>query len=178
MAASAGLRRRGAGAGQRDARLAPRIRQPAWRTLVNPAPASAVWKKSVDATTPYMKDGTPNARHSYTHQSFIDATNTFMSFRCLSVWPGDQGHFGTVDSAPFGTGAWNPQGTHPDVPENAGAVWANWVIKHPITEQVYVSSSQKIYSFDYVTNTWHLFTTARATINYGRSPSINAQHHF
>ena len=140
--------------------------KPAWRTLVNPAPASAVWKKG-DPTTPYMKDGTPNARHSYAHQNFIDATNTFMTFRCLSVWPGDQGHFGTVDSVPFSTGAWNPQGTHPDVPENVGAVWANWVIKHPITEQVYVSSSQKIYSFDYATNTWHLFTTPRATMNYG-----------
>src|SRR4030095_200382 len=58
-------------------------------------------------------------------------------------------------------------GTHPDVPENVGQVYANWVIRHPITEQVYVSSSQKIYIFDYTTNSWHLFTTARAALSYG-----------
>ena len=136
--------------------------RPAWRTLVKPAAASAVLRKSVDAATAYMKDGTPNARHSYTHQNFIDATETFMTFLCYFVWQTDSGRYTTVDSVRLSTGIWNPAGTHPDVPENP-TFGGSWVCKHPVTEQIYLSTNQKIFKFDYVTNSWQLFTTVSAS---------------
>jgi hypothetical protein len=132
--------------------------RPAWRTLVKPTTASAVPRKSVDATTAYMTNGTPNARHSYTHQSMIDATDTFMAFLCDFVWQTDSGRYTNVDSVRMSTGTWNPAGTHPDVPENP-SYGGSWVCKHAVTEQVYVATSQKIYKFDYIANSWQLLAT-------------------
>jgi hypothetical protein len=125
---------------------------PQWHTVVNPAPATAVWAKAASAPTAYMKDGTPNARHSYWQPQFIDSTDTFMTFGCANEWQMDMIETNDVNSVALG-GAWDPAGTHPSIPAARGYD-GSWVCKHPVTGQIYAATNFSILRFD--ANTWQI----------------------
>jgi hypothetical protein len=125
---------------------------PKWHTVVNPAPATAVWAKGGSAPTAYMKDGTPNARHSYWQPQFINATDTFMAFGCANEWQMDTIETNDVNSVRLG-GAWNPAGTHPNIPAARGYDGA-WSCKHPMTEKIYQSTASALQVFDPIANAW------------------------
>jgi len=125
---------------------------PRWHTIVNPAPSTALWPKGASAPTAYMKDGTPNARHSYWQPQFIDSTDTFMTFGCANEWQMDTIETNDVDSIPLG-GAWKPAGTHPNIPAKRGYD-GSWSCKHPATEKIYQSTASALQIFDPVANAW------------------------
>ncbi len=98
---------------------------PRWKTRTKPAPAAQIPVRHTttvvgDPTSPYNKNDTPVARHSYAHQNFIDATNTFMTFSCRFVWQTDQGQYPNVDSIPLSSGLWKSTG---DASGNSGVYW-------------------------------------------------------
>jgi hypothetical protein len=137
---------------------------PRWRTRVNPSSAASVWQKSIDADHAYMKDGTPNARHSYRQPQFIDAIDTFYSFGCRNTWEGDSSNFVDVaapaadhypvNSVSLATQTWAPSGAHPDLPHPEAD--DTWTVKNPVTEEIYASTGDSIYSYSYRTNAWSL----------------------
>lgn len=137
---------------------------PTWRTLVNPAPVSVVPPATAPAQ-PYMLDGTtPNARHSFWQPQFIDATDTFMAFGCVSTWS-SSGQFYVVDSVPMSSGRWDAPGTHPPVPVRRG--WdGNWACKHPVTEDVYVSGATGVSKWSRASNSWStVWQTTRTDVD-------------
>ena len=130
---------------------------PRWTTLIPPSNANAVWSNRTGSpekvSHPYMKDGKPNARHSYWEPQFIDASGEFMAFGCSNVWESDNGQWKNVDSYNLARGAWNPPGTNPDLPWNRG--WdGNLIVKHPVTEDVYAFFQEKICVWRHLTNAW------------------------
>jgi hypothetical protein len=126
---------------------------PIWRTRVNPTIAANVASRYA-APAAYMLDGrTPSARHSYWSPQFIDAKNKFMVFGCAITWSSDTGQFYGVDGVAVDTGVWDAPGTYPDLPLRRG--WdGNWVCKHPVTEDVYVSSASAVSKWTRVRNSW------------------------
>jgi len=136
---------------------------PGWRIPVGPSPSSAVWDRHAPGQTShvYMKDGKPNARHSYWGPQFIDShgayANSFIIFMCGQVWETDADMTfpdqQTVDSLDWSSGAWRAPGTHPYIPANR--TWAGaWTCKHPTTEDVYVGTYTTVQKWNPLTNTW------------------------
>jgi len=126
---------------------------PVWRTRVNPTVAAKVPSRYA-APAAYMLDGrTPSARHSYWSPQFIDAKNRFMVFGCAITWASDTGQFYVVDGVAVDTGVWDAPGTYPDIPLRRG--WdGNWTCKHPVTEDVYVSSASAVSRWTRAKNAW------------------------
>jgi len=137
---------------------------PRWKTRVKPSSAASVWRRYVDADHAYMKDGRPNARHSYRQPQFIDAIDSFYTFGCRNTWEKDSSNFVDVAAPPadhypvnsvsFDTEAWAPAGAHPDLPRPEAD--DTWTVKNPVTEEVYASTGDSIYVYSYKTNAWSL----------------------
>ena len=155
---------------------------PEWRIPVGPSPASAVWDRHAPGQTShlYMKDGKPNARHSYWGPQFIDShgayANSFFIFMCGQVWetdvdmtfPDQQ----TVDSLDWSSGAWRAPGTHPYIPANR--TWAGaWTCKHPMTEDVYVGTYTTVQKWNPLTNTWTKLCEVPADITHRGMAAID-----
>lgn len=138
---------------------------PRWHTVVNPAPSSAVWPKGASAPTAYMKDGTPNARHSYWQPQFVDSTDTFMTFGCANEWQMDAIETNDVNSVPL-HGAWKPAGSHPDIPAKRGYD-GSWVCRHPATGQIYAATQFTVQRFDPAANAWQM------VVNHGGSAGVD-----
>lgn len=121
---------------------------PAWSFLKDPSPSDAVWPRTASgAAHPYMKDGTPNARHAYWQPIFIDKCDRFMLFGCQNVWEIDSGTFNNVDGLDLPGGSWSPAGTYRPLPRKRG--WdSSWNCKHPLTERVYSGSPEAITEYD------------------------------
>lgn len=133
---------------------------PVWSLLALPSNASATWTKGTGQVPhAYMQDGKPNARHSYWSPQFIDANGDFMVFGCVDVWETDSGRFLTVDSYNVTAGAWRAQGYHPDMPHQR-QYDGNWVVKHPVTEDVYACAGTFLSRWNCLTNTWTDITNA------------------
>lgn len=126
--------------------------QPSWRTRIKPAPVSEVWARGTPAT-PTMRDGTPNAQHSYYSPVFIDATDKFMTFGVNNVWQIDNGLFRNVFSAPLTSGQWDTSARHPNIPQAAGYD-AYWICKNPVNEDVYVSTYSNVEKYSVAANSW------------------------
>jgi hypothetical protein len=135
---------------------------PIWRTRVNPSVAAKVASRYA-APAAYTLDGmAPTARHSYWSPQFIDANNRFMVFGCAITWNSDTGQFYAVDGVPLDTGAWERPGTYPDIPLRRG--WdGNWVCKHPVTEDVYVSSASAVSKWSRARNAWSMLWQSTRT---------------
>lgn len=127
---------------------------PTWSLLAQPSNASATWPKQAGQTShAYMQDWKPNARHSYWSPQFIDANGDFMMFGCVDVWETDSGRFLNVDSYNVASASWRPQGYHPDMPHQR-AYDGNWLVKHPVTEDVYVCAGTFLSRWNRSSNTW------------------------
>jgi hypothetical protein len=126
---------------------------PVWHLLVPPSPASAVYPRNTQPAHAYMKDGTPNARHSYWAPQCIDANAELMVFGCVDVWEVDSGRFLNVDGYDLTAGGWRPTGSHPDMPHQR-AYDGNWTVKHPTTEDVYVCAGSFLSRWNRTSNTW------------------------
>jgi hypothetical protein len=126
---------------------------PTWRTRVNPTPMRFVPDATSQAIA-YMRDGvSPVARHSYWQPQFIDKSNTLMVVGCVNSWPRDSGQFYGVDAVNIDAGSWSPPGSHPNIPLPRG--WdGNWAVKHPVTEDVYVSGARGVSKWTRATNSW------------------------
>ncbi len=138
---------------------------PVWRTRVKPSNHANVIPRNMPAT-PYMRDGvTPNARHSYWSPQFIDRQNKFMSFGCANTWNSDTGKYNVVDEVMLDTGVWDAPGKHPPFPNARG--WdGNWVCKHPVTEDVYVSGASAVSKWSSAKDRWStLWTTQRTDVD-------------
>ena len=135
---------------------------PTWRTRVKPSSHTNVIPRNLPAT-PYMRDGvTPNARHSYWSPQFIDSQNKFMAFGCVNTWNSDTGKFYVVDGVTLDTGVWEAPGRHPPIPNPRG--WdGNWVCKHPVTEDVYVSGASAISRWSRADDRWSMVWTTERT---------------
>jgi len=138
---------------------------PIWRTRVNPTVAAHVASRYAPPA-PYMLDGkTPSARHSYWSPQFIDAKNKFMVFGCAITWSSDTGQFFAVDGVAIDTGVWDTPRTYPDLPLRRG--WdGNWTCKHPVSEDVYVSSASAVSKWTRARNSWStLWQSARTDVD-------------
>ena len=135
---------------------------PIWRTRVNPTVAANVASRYA-APAAYMLDGkTPSARHSYWSPQFIDAKNKFMVFGCAITWSSDTGQFFAVDGVAIDTGIWDAPGTYSDLPLRRG--WdGNWTCKHPVSEDVYVSSASAVSKWTRVRNSWSTLWQSQRT---------------
>lgn len=135
---------------------------PVWRTRVNPSPAANVASRYAPPA-PYMLDGrTPSARHSYWSPQFVDSKNRFMVFGCAVTWASDSGQFYVVDGVPLDSGVWDAPGTYPDIPLRRG--WdGNWVCKHPVTEDIYVSSASAVSKWSLARNAWSMLWQSTRT---------------
>ena len=155
---------------------------PAWRIPVGPSPSSAVWDRFAPGQTShlYMKDGKPNARHSYWGPQFIDShgvyANSFFIFMCGEVWETDADmrfpDQQTVDSLDWATSAWRPPGTHPYIPANR--TWAGaWTCKHPVTEDVYVGTYKTVQRWNPLTNAWTKVCDSMADLTHRGMAALN-----
>jgi len=153
----------GAWAGNEIRALDLSLDAPGWRIPVAPSSASATWDRRTPGQTShvYMKDGKPNARHSYWGPQFIDShgpyANSFFIFMCGQVWETDADMTfpdqQTVDSLDWASGTWRAPATHPYVP--ASRTWAGaWACKHPATEDVYVATHATVQKWSPMTNAW------------------------
>ena len=114
---------------------------PAWKFAVKPTNARYCYLQGDPNQDIYNKDGSPNGRHSYRSLQFIDRDNRLMVFGGSSIWPGDAGQYYHVDAVTLG-GTWQTR-VAPDMPIANG--WQGyWIVKHPTTEDVYISDNFKI----------------------------------
>jgi hypothetical protein len=116
-----------------------------------------------------MRDGvTPNARPSYWSPQFIDRQNKFMAFGCVNTWNADTGQFYVVDGVVLDTGVWEAPGKHPPIPNRRG--WdGNWVCKHPVTEDVYVSGASAVSKWSSAADRWSMVWTTERTEGRGET---------
>jgi hypothetical protein len=134
---------------------------PKWETLVMPSPAKEVWPRRSDPRNyshNYMKDGRPNAQHSYWSPQFFDGRDWFVLMGISNVWEVDQGTWGDVNIA-----YWNTREYEMDPTKRLPALPAKrdndseWIIKHPVTEDVYWPTGGNIYRFDQKTLSWSVW---------------------
>jgi hypothetical protein len=129
---------------------------PKWETLIMPSPASQVWPRgpAVPAHN-YMRDGRPNARHSYWSPHFFDGRDWFVLMGTTNVWEIDHGTWGNVDIAYWGTREYemDPAKRPPSLPAKRDYD-GEWIVKHPVTEDVYWPAGGNIYRFDQKSLTW------------------------
>ena len=133
-----------------------------WRTRVKPSSHTNVIPRNEPAS-PYLRDGvTPSARHSYWSPQFIDRQNKFMAFGCVNTWNSDTGQYYVVDSVMLDSGVWEAPGKHPPIPIRRG--WdGNWICKHPVTEDVYVSGASAVSRWSSADDRWSMVWTTERT---------------
>lgn len=132
---------------------------PKWETLVMPSPASQVWPRGPGAKAhEYMRDGRPNAQHSYWAPHFFDARDWFVLMGMTNVWEIDQGMWGNVDIAYWGSREYeaNPAKRPPALPAKRDYD-GEWIVKHPVTEDIYWPAGGNIYRFDQKSLTWSVW---------------------
>ena len=134
---------------------------PKWETLVLPSPASEVWPRRPDPRNyfhNYMRDGRPNARHSYWSPQFFDGRDWFVLMGTTNVWEIDMGMWGNINIAYWGTREYemDPAKRPPDLPAKRDYD-GEWIVKHPVTEDVYWPAGENIYRFDQRSLTWSVW---------------------
>ena len=132
---------------------------PKWETLVMPSPASQVWPRGPGAKAhEYMQDGRPNAQHSYWAPQFFDARDWFVLMGMSNVWEIDHGLWGTVNIAYWGSREYemNPAKRPPPLPAKRDYD-SEWIVEHPVTEDVYWPAGGNIYRLDQKSLTWSVW---------------------
>ncbi len=132
---------------------------PKWETLVMPSPASQVWPRGPAVPGhDYMRDGRPNARHSYWSPQFFDGRDWFVLMGTTNVWEIDQGMWGNIDIASWSTKEYElDRAKRPPSLPGARDYDGEWIVKHPVTEDVYWPAGENIYRFDQKSLAWNVW---------------------
>lgn len=125
---------------------------PAWRTIVPPSPPSALWSREPAGQPlnpqPYMRDGTPNACHSYWSPVYVPQLDKLFRFYTSAVYEDDSGFFPNTNAVSLATKTWDAAGAHPNVP-GLGPSGANACITiDQATGLVYIGTYNDIYKYD------------------------------
>lgn len=119
---------------------------PRWVARIEPSPAGSV----VDGE--YYSDGRPSSRHTYYGLTMDGARNRIMLFTGAR-W--ENGYaLGTSDSFDLVANAWNPAGTHPDVPSQVSSLPGSPFVEDPSTGDVYSFPSWTVARWNASSNDW------------------------
>jgi len=133
--------------------------KPKWETLIMPSPASEVWPRGpAVAAHSHMRDGRPNARHSYWSPQFFDQRDWFVLMGTTNVWEIDQGLWGNIDVAYWSSRDYemDPAKRLPPLPAKRDYD-GEWIVKHPVTEDVYWPTGENIYRLDQKSLRWSVW---------------------
>jgi chitodextrinase len=133
-------------AGNEVDELSLELDQPLWNEKLSPTPNNLV-----TAGNSYYADGRPTSRHTYYGVTFNARDERIMLFGG-GIW-GPRGDFHTaVSSYQIGTNAWNPSGTHANLPTDFSGVAAYAL--DPLTSNVYAARNLAFGRWNSSTNTF------------------------
>jgi hypothetical protein len=119
---------------------------PRWVQRIEPSPDDVL----VDGE--YYTDGRPTSRHTYYGLTMDVARDRIMLFSGARWQNGFA--LGTSDSFDLLGDAWNPAGTHPDVPAEVSSLPGSPFVEVPSTGDVYVFPSWTVARWNASSNDW------------------------
>lgn len=133
---------------------------------------SVVGSVIVSGPHQYMRDGRPNAQHSYRHPIFNDSADTMLLFGTFNVWEVDSGQWHDVQMAYWSTGEYELKpdkrpASPPTACYDANLSEERPLFKHPDTDDVFEMTSKAICKWTAATNTWSILNGNSGDLSRG-----------
>lgn len=153
-------------------RLGPSVLNLSTTTAVAGNPVSVVSSVIVSGPHQYMRDGRPNAQHSYRHPIFNDVADTMLLFGTFNVWEVDSGQWHDIQMAYWNSGQYELDASRRPASPPADCYDGNLseerpLFKHPDTDDVFEMTSKGICKWTAATNTWAILINNRADYSRG-----------